>query len=537
MKQLINEWKENVSVTEATEIEKYDEQNLSEVFSNKLSFGTGGVRAKMGVGPSLLNKYTVAQITSAYAKYLKDMYASECSIILGRDCRNNGELFTNVVINILEDAGINVITFDDIMPTPIISYFIRQYKAQGAIILTASHNPKEYNGYKVYNDTGAQLNLDEANSLIKYVDNEPIVFDVNSDFKVPYKYISDEEIAKYLKDVSQPLDTTEKGLKIVFSSIHGTTYKTIPEIFKLNGFNNLYLVEEQMTPDGDFPTTISANPEDPQAFDLARKYVLDNNADIAITTDPDGDRIGVLSLENGDEIIYTGNEMGALLINYLLETNNYGSESIIYKTIVTGDLGATIARDHDVNVEETLTGFKFIGEKIELENEKQFVFGYEESYGYLFNELVRDKDSIQSALQIAKMFEYYKNKEMMMHEVLTEIKQKYGFYEEKTFAYTCDDLSVITSIIDYSRTIDGELFGYKINSIVDYDKDETGLPKADVIKLFFDDMWVVFRPSGTEPKIKFYVSIKGSTNDESIKKMSILKNKIDELVDSIAKQF
>ncbi len=533
MNKIFNKWLENVTAEEKAQLEQLNETQISNIFDSKLSFGTGGVRAQMGIGPSLLNTYTIGQITNGYAKYLKDNYQDGIKIVLGRDSRNNGELFTKVVTAILESNGIEVLTFDGIIPTPVVSYMIRRENAHGAIILTASHNPKEYNGYKVYNPTGAQLNLTEAEDLIKYVNAEEIDFTPISEYITPTKVFSDSELDEYITDISTS-DNEDKNLKVVFTPIHGTTYKMIPQTLKANGYDNVIVVSEQETPDGNFPTTISANPEEPEAFEYANKYLIDTNSDIAIATDPDGDRIGIVCNENGKLVPFTGNETGALLIAYLIETEQYTNNSIIYKTIVTGDLGATIASAHNIPVEETLTGFKFIGEKIELEQEKEFLFGYEESYGYLFNDKVRDKDSIQSALQIVNMVNYYKNRDVTLSEKLEEIRAKFGYYNEQTFAYTCEKQVTITKVMEYARQATTELFSYNPTNKIDYNNDETGLPKSDVVKFYFENMWIVFRPSGTEPKIKFYVSVKEDTSKQAEDKINNLKLQIDKLVDQLS---
>lgn len=533
MNKTYNTWLSNVTPEEKEQLEKISENQISDIFDSKLSFGTGGVRAKMGIGPSLLNTYTISQITNGYVKYLKDNYKQEIKVVLGRDSRNNGELFTNVVTTILESNGIEVLTFDGIIPTPVVSYMIRKENAQGAIILTASHNPKEYNGYKVYNPTGAQLNLTEAEDLIKYVDAEEINFDITTEYLKPTKVFTAAELDEYIADISTTNEEA-KNLKVVFTPIHGTTYKMIPQTLKANGYENVIVVKEQETPDGNFPTTISANPEEPQAFEYANKYLLETNSDIAIATDPDGDRIGIVCNENGNLVPFTGNETGALLIAYLIETGQHNPISIIYKTIVTGDLGATVAAANNIPVEETLTGFKFIGEKIELEKNKEFLFGYEESYGYLFNEKVRDKDSIQSALQIVNMVNYYKNRNITLSQKLEQIRSQFGYYNEQTFAYTCEKQETISKVMEYARTATTELFGYNPTNKIDYNNDETGLPKSDVVKFYFENMWVVFRPSGTEPKIKFYVSVKEDTSNKAETKINNLKQQIDNLVQELS---
>lgn len=533
MNKIYNKWLDNVTTEEKNQLEQLTADQITDIFNSNLSFGTGGVRAKMGIGPSLLNAYTISQITNGYVKYLKDNYKQDIKIVLGRDSRNNGELFTKVVTTILESNGIEVLTFDGIIPTPVVSYMIRKENAHGAIILTASHNPKEYNGYKVYNPTGAQLNLTEAEDLIEYVNAEKINFDTTKEYLKPTKVFTEAELNEYITDISTQ-SKEPKNLKVVFTPIHGTTYKIIPRTLKANGYDNVIVVKEQETPDGNFPTTISANPEEPQAFEYANKYLLDTNSDIAIATDPDGDRIGIVCNENQKLVPFTGNETGALLIAYLIETEQYTKNSIIYKTIVTGDLGATVAKANAIPVEETLTGFKFIGEKIELEKEKEFLFGYEESYGYLFNEKVRDKDSIQSALQIVNMVNYYKNRNITLSQKLEQIRSEFGYYNEQTFAYTCAKQETITKVMEYARHATTELFSYNPTNKIDYNNDETGLPKSDVVKFYFENMWIVFRPSGTEPKIKFYVSVKEDTSKQAEDKINNLKLQIDKLVEELS---
>lgn len=505
------------------------DDEINKLFSSKLEFGTGGLRAVMGISPCLLNIYTIFNVTSGFAKYLKSKYDGEINVVIGHDPRDNSRLFSNVASSCLIQNGITVHQFDELIPTPVLSFAVRQLEAKGGIMITASHNPIEYNGYKVYDESGSQLNLDDAQSLINFINSTPFEFDFEID-TTKQKIINQSLIETYYENICTK--STQNDLKIVFSPLHGTSYKLGVEALKRSGFNNLITVENQMTPDSKFTNTKSVNPEEKLSFEEVEKYLLKNDYEIGLVTDPDADRLGLCVNENGVITYYTGNQTGTLLIKYLIDSNNYNSDSIIYKTIVTGEMGAILAKDKNIAVEETLTGFKFIGEKIRNLKDKKFLFGYEESYGYLFNECVRDKDAISALVQISNMVQYYKNKGLKLSEVMDQVYKQVGYYSEITYSFACDNQSKIQNVMKMYRNLDHNcLFGYEVSHKIDYEFDDTDVAKADVLKFYLKDFgWVVFRPSGTEPKIKMYVCIKSNSIDEANQISQEMKMQFDDVL-------
>ncbi len=526
-KQNYNDWINNIKDENLLkELKSLNKEQIKEAFSNDISFGTAGLRGILAPGSANMNIITVAKVTIGLVNYLKDENKNkQISVAIASDPRHNSKEFINLIVLILKKNNINSIIYDDIKPTPMLSYLVRKFNCDAGIMITASHNPKEYNGYKVYNKDGAQLNLEQSKLVTDYINKVDYPFDIrinklNDDC---CKIIDETFDQTYFEDISSVIkNKDDKNIKIVFSPEHGTTYKILPKAFEFFGFKNIINVKEQMTPDPNFSNTKSANPEDEIAYELALKYAKNNDADLIIVNDPDGDRLGVVYKNKSNEYKYlSGNQTGALLTYYLIKRDQL-KEGIIYNTIVTSDLGSLIAKENNIKTKKTLTGFKFIGEQIQNNKNDKLVLAYEESYGYLINPCVRDKDAIQSSLLIAEMADYYKNKNKTLDIVLNQIYDKYGAFYDITKSISLSGikgLEKIDNIMQYYKKENIKYFkDYEVDNKIDYNNKQEDLPLANVVKFVLKDLgWVVFRPSGTEPKLKIYISIKAKALDESKK--------------------
>lgn len=516
-------WKEQELPTDLrAEIDLMDQAMIDDAFGTDLSFGTAGMRGLLGCGTNRLNVYTINKATQGLAKYLLNKYPNkECGVAICYDSRHYSKEFSEVCGKTLATYGIKSYIFDDVKPTPLLSYLVRHHQLDAGIMITASHNPKQYNGYKVYNETGSQLNIDEANQVISFINDIEAIFDFtyNEDNYHLINYVGNEIEDDYLDEIKDLLlmPNINKDIKVVFTPEHGTSYEVMPRCFNYFGYNGLICVEEQMEPNGDFPNTPTSNPEDIRAFELAIKYAKEHNADIIIANDPDADRLGVMYKEGSEYLPLSGNQTGTLMIDYLLNHQKDFKDKILYKTIVTGEMGASIAKDKGISVKELLTGFKFIGEQIALlDDPSKYFFGYEESYGYLIKPIVRDKDAIQSAILIAEMAAYYKEQNMTLGQRLEQLYEQYGFYNEVTYSLSFDGPGGMDKIINamkQARSINWDkIAGYEVSEIIDYTTPQGDLPTSDVVKYILPNVgWVVLRPSGTEPKLKVYVSVKQPT--------------------------
>lgn len=540
-----NKWLTNDKVPQylKDELLNMNEVEIEESFYRDLEFGTGGLRGILGAGTNKMNIFVVQKATLGLALYLRNLHGKEkeIKVAMASDSRHYSKEFMTESARVLATYNIKTIMFDDIRPTPMLSFLVREEKCDAGIMITASHNPKEYNGYKVYDSTGAQLNLEAAEQLLGVMSTIEDIFSYNfiEDTAKYITYIGEDYDEYYISKLEGIVDTTINfdDIKIVFSPEHGTGYKIVPKALKANGFNNVIEVVEQMTPDGDFPNTKSSNPEEIEAYELAIEYMKKTSADIAIVNDPDADRLGIVVRDKDGNIIpFSGNQTGTLMINYLVNKINLKGNEVIYKTIVTGEMGANIAKEKGISVKETLTGFKFIGEQIKLIEEnninENYIFGYEESYGYLLKSVVRDKDAVQASLFICELVAYYKQQGKTLVDVMQELYEEYGYYSEITHAISLkgmEGLEKIKAGMNYVRVNEiKQIGGMEVSSKIDYLNMETGLPKTDVVKFYLKDTgWVVFRPSGTEPKLKIYVSVIGDT----LKEADILNKAIyDELI-------
>ncbi|MBR3819893.1 MAG: phospho-sugar mutase [Clostridia bacterium] len=519
-----------------------DKAELEDRFYKELEFGTGGLRGIMGAGANRMNKYTVSKATKGLADYLNDEFDGEKSVAIAFDSRNNSADFAKTAAGVLCAAGIKVFLFETLMPTPVLSFAVRYHNCTAGIVITASHNPKEYNGYKVYDSKGCQLVPQYADKVIAYVNavtdlkNIPSVSLDEAKRNGMLVIIGNDTLDAFLAEVKKHSLYDEKSdLKIVYTALHGTG--NIPVRRILEG-KNVSIVKEQELPDGNFSTVRSPNPEEKDALTLALKQAEAEGADIVIGTDPDCDRIGVGVLHNGAYSLLTGNQTGALLVDFVLKfkKDSMPANAAVVKTIVTSGLGAAIAEKCGAKSVQTLTGFKYIGEKICLWEESEeytFLFGYEESYGYLAGTHARDKDAVSSAMLIAEMASYYKNKGMTLVDAMNAIYDEYGYYFdclETIVLKGKEGAEKIQNAMKDLRETGNTLFD-DLDVLLDYSKGIDDLPKENVLRFDFKDgSWTAVRPSGTEPKLKIYFSVKGEGKESAEKRKEFIHNKLIEII-------
>ena len=544
MEKIIEHWKNhpNLDPKLREEMNRLSETELKDAFYTNLEFGTAGMRGLLGVGCNRLNVHTIRKANVAFARYLSQYpNVHKTGVAIAYDNRYMSKEFAQESANVLASFNIPSYVFTTLRPTPELSFAVRELGCEGGIVITASHNPKEYNGYKVYDRKGCQLIpelIDQVIAEINKIDDE-LSIEVNlSDNQRALIHWIDHEIddiyIKRVLEIQNRPEMDKSNLNLVFTPQHGTALIPVTDVFNKAGYPYI-LVDEQCSFDPDFPNTKSPNPEEKVAYekaiDLARKV----NADGVLSTDPDADRVGIVVKHNNEYILLTGNQTGSILIEYLLKTktqlNTLPKNPVIFNTVVTSDLGETIANHYGVEVEKTLTGFKFIGEKIakyEQTHEKNFVFGYEESYGYLVEPFVRDKDAIQACLLIAECMSYYKHEGLTLVDVLNNLYERFGYHHEDQVSLTLkgsEGSQKIKSILNHFRTssID-EFAGIKVIGKEDYlfgEKTYKGVqskldfPASDVIKFYLEDgTWLAIRPSGTEPKCKFYFCVLGKSSQE-----------------------
>ena len=524
------------------ELNSLDENQLKEAFYTNLSFGTGGMRGIMGVGTNKMNSIVISKATLGFARYLlkNEENAKERGVVIAHDNRFNHDTFSMAAANVLTSLGIKVYLFDALRPTPELSFAVRHLGAAGGINITASHNPKEYNGYKIYNSDGNQLILEQSNKVmdeISKIENE-LEIEINPDNSLIHILDSSVDEAYYEMVMSTSLnkDMKKDNITIVYSPQHGTGYVPVTTVLNRLGYKVIE-VKEQCEPRGDFANTLSPNPEEAKAYDLALKYAEGKDVDLICCTDPDCDRLGIVIFDSNKKPIYmSGNQTGSILINYLLSVRKQQgilpSNGIMYNTIVTSPLGAKVASLYGVETEQTLTGFKYIGDKIAkaIENNgKVFQIGYEESYGYLINPAVRDKDGVQSVMLICEMTSYYKHLGKTLYDVYIELQEKLGYHIETQYSYAAAGLEGVEKIKRLMSMLRNssleEIAGEKVVIKEDYmslikEVNNEKLPldyeQSDVLRYVFEDgSFVAIRPSGTEPKVKFYFALCGKTNQEA----------------------
>ena len=500
-----------------------DKKEIEDRFYKDLEFGTGGLRGIMGAGANRMNKYTVGKATKGLCEYLKNEFAGEKSVVIAYDSRNNSKAFAECAAEVLCYNGIKTFLFEEIMPTPVLSFSVRYLNCNAGIVITASHNPKEYNGYKVYDEYGCQLVPQYADKVISYINNVKDIksvkhMNLNMALSNGYlTYIGDEVLNSYISEVEKMAVYKEASdLKIVYTPLHGTGNIPVRKVLSDMSFD-VSVVKEQAVADGNFTTVRSPNPEEKDALNMALEQAKRANADLVIGTDPDCDRVGVGVLHNGEYTLLTGNQTGALLVDFYLKfkKQSLNPKSTLVKTIVTNDLGAEIARKNGLNVVETLTGFKYIGDQItkyEKTGENEFLIGYEESYGYLVGTYARDKDAVVASMLICEMAAYYKKNKMTLVDALNVLYSEYGFYLDALDSFVLkgkDGASRIKNIMSYFRANKATVFP-NITDVKDYSTGIGDLPKSNVLKFFLKGgSWIAVRPSGTEPKLKMYYSVRG----------------------------
>ena len=520
-----------------------DKKEIEDRFYKDLEFGTGGLRGIMGAGANRMNKYTVGKATKGLCEYLKNEFAGEKSVVIAYDSRNNSKAFAECAAEVLCYNGIKTFLFEEIMPTPVLSFSVRYLNCNAGIVITASHNPKEYNGYKVYDKYGCQLVPQYADKVISYINNVKDIksvkhMNLNMALSNGYlTYIGDEVLNSYISEVEKMAVYKEASdLKIVYTPLHGTGNIPVRKVLSDMSFD-VSVVKEQAVADGNFTTVRSPNPEEKDALNMALEQAKSANADLVIGTDPDCDRVGVGVLHNGEYTLLTGNQTGALLVDFYLKfkKQSLNPKSTLVKTIVTNDLGAEIARKNGLNVVETLTGFKYIGDQItkyEKTGENEFLIGYEESYGYLVGTYARDKDAVVASMLICEMAAYYRKNKMTLVDALNVLYSEYGFYLDALDSFVLkgkDGASRIKNIMSYFRANKATVFP-NITDVKDYSTGIGDLPKSNVLKFFLKGgSWIAVRPSGTEPKLKMYYSVRGidsSTCERSLQNIRTIINGI-----------
>ncbi|MTI71683.1 MAG: phospho-sugar mutase [Firmicutes bacterium] len=559
---LNNDYFDKETKDELKEI-KDNKKEIEDRFYTDLKFGTGGLRGKIGAGTNRINKYTVSKATQGLANFIKDYGADykKRGVVIAYDSRFKSEEFALTAAKVLAGNDITAYVFDDLRATPELSFAVRHLNCAAGIVITASHNPPEYNGYKVYWEDGAQMVPRFANKVIEKVDEIKDFSKINVMKKDEAKEKGllniignniDDEYIKRVKDLS--INDVNKDINIIYTPLHGTGNVPVRRVLDELGYKNVTVVKEQEKPDPNFSTVEYPNPEDPKAFRLAKELAVENDADILLGTDPDCDRVGVVVKDNrGKYIVLNGNQTGALLLDYILsEKEDIPENGVLIKTIVTSDLGRVIADYHNIETIDTLTGFKFIGEKMkefENSNDKKFIFGYEESFGYLTGTFVRDKDAVIASMLICEMADFYKDKGMSLYEALQSLYEKYGYYVEELEAIKLEgiegkekirkvietfrkepikkinDLNIKT-INDYKEGISKDIINEKVSEI--------NLPKSNVLKYVFEDnSWYALRPSGTEPKLKIYLSGNGKSRDEALKRVNEVKSEVLKRIENI----
>ena len=567
-KEKYNEWLSSKIINEEIKEELRnikDEKEIEDRFYKDLEFGTGGLRGVIGAGSNRMNIYTVSKATQGFANYLNNNFKNP-SVAIAYDSRNMSTEFAKAAALTLCANDIKVYLYESLRPTPMLSFAVRHLNCKGGIVLTASHNPKEYNGYKVYDEFGGQVTDEKASIIINEVNNvesfEAIksISEEEALNKNLLIYIGEEVDKAYIEKVKgltirkNLVSEKANDLKVIYTPIHGSGNMPVRRILKELGYNNVFVVKEQEMPDGNFPTASYPNPEEPAVFKLALDMASEVNPDVIFATDPDADRIGVVVKDSSGEYkVLTGNQTGLLLTQYILdamkEENNLPKDGVIIKTIVTTDGVKKIAKAYNVDLIEVLTGFKYIGEQIqgfEENKNKEYIFGFEESYGYLAGEFVRDKDAVIASMLIAEMTLFYKEQGKSLYDALIELYEKYGYFKESLISFELkgkEGAEKIAACIDSLRNENLlEVNGIKIKTKFDYklsiEKDlESGnekvieLPKSNVLKFVLENgSWFVIRPSGTEPKMKAYIAIEGKSLEEAELDLNSFKEEVVKLI-------
>ena len=523
-----------------------DQSEIEDRFYQGLEFGTAGMRGTLGVGTNRMNIYVVARATYGLASYLLSQKQEEAGVAIAYDSRIMSKEFAQVAAQVLAAQGVKAYLFEGLRPVPVLSFTVRHLKTAAGIVITASHNPQQYNGYKVYGPDGAQMTSEAADAVVGEIDK------ITDYFSVPLAEVDNDNIISIGKEIDDAYTAavmevvkpnTCPDLKVIYTPIHGSGNIPVRRVLKEQGFDNVAIVPEQEAPDGRFPTAPYPNPEEKSVFDLAIAMAERDGADIIVGTDPDCDRVGAVCRKpDGDYVVFTGNQTGALMVDYYLKTRDLPDNKTVVKTIVTSELGGVVARANGADVVDVLTGFKYIGEcmtKWQETKERTFALGYEESYGYLAGNYARDKDAVIATALICEMAAYYKNKGMTLYDALEALYQKYGYFLEGIQSIGLAGIEgkqKIAAIMESFRNVHFDNFGDEtLVEFNDYlssestalpsgEKVKIDLPKSNVLKFIFSGKsWYALRPSGTEPKLKIYYSVVGKTRKEAEEKMEILK--------------
>jgi phosphoglucomutase len=553
---------EQLSKDEILRLQNDNPADLEDAFYRNLEFGTGGLRGIMGIGTNRINKYTIGMATQGYANYLKHCFDGEISVAVAHDCRNNSRTFAEITANVFAANGIKVYLFESLRPTPELSYAIRHYKCKGGVVCTASHNPKEYNGYKAYWDDGAQMVPPHDKNVIVEVEKIANIDDVKwSGGEQNITIIGKEMDAVYLAmvkglSVYPDVCAAQHDLKIVYTPIHGSGIMLVPDALKMFGFDNVHIVQEQATPDGNFPTVNYPNPEEKETMSMGLAQAKALNADILLGTDPDADRVGIGVKNDKDEwILMNGNQTALLAFNYMIEARKAKGiaqpNDMVVKTIVTTDMIDAIAKRNGVACYNVLTGFKWIASLIkEKEGKENYIVGGEESFGLMIGDEIRDKDAVSAVALICEMAAYEKNKGRSLFEKLIDLYIEYGFYKEHLVSVTkkgINGVAEIAAMMDgYRSNPPQTIGGAAVQNLFDYELQkgknlQTGeewtidLPKSNVLQFeLADGTKISARPSGTEPKIKFYFSVNAPL--ESAARFHETEKILDDKIEGIIKE-
>ena len=528
-----------------------DEAKIEDAFYRDLEFGTGGLRGVIGAGTNRINIYVVRKASQGLANYINKKFKNP-SIAISYDSRIKSTLFANTAAEVFAANGIKVHIYKELMPTPLLSWAVRELHCSAGIMVTASHNPSKYNGYKVYGEDGCQITTKAAAEILSEIEALDIFNDVkHGDYqgylnKGMINIIKDDVYTKFIERVKQETllvdEKIDKSVKIIYSPLHGTGLKPVTRILKECGYENVIVVKEQELPDGNFTTCPYPNPEIKEAMQVGIDYAKKYQADLLIATDPDCDRVGIAVKGIDDYVLLTGNQVGVLLLDYIcsqrIKHNRMPKDPVTVKTIVTTDMASVIAKHYNVEIKEVLTGFKFIGEQIlyleRAGKESSYIFGFEESYGYLSGGFVRDKDAVNGAFLIVEMFVFYKTQGISLLEKLNELYKKFGYYSNYLNSYEFEGSSGFKRMQDIMATFRAgfKSFGeFQVERVIDYQKGVGDLPKSNVLKMFLSNgVTLVVRPSGTEPKLKVYFMVVGDSIESNDHKYQTLLKVIDEVL-------
>lgn len=510
----IEKWKNSAVLTEAEkkELEAMTQEELASAFARDLEFGTAGLRGVMGLGTARMNIYVIRRATKGLAIYLKNHFQAP-KVVISYDSRNHSREYAEAAAGVLAKAGVETYIYGEMMPVPVLSYTTRYLKCDAGIMITASHNPKQYNGYKVYAATGGQILdaaadeiLGEIMSLDMFDDVD--YYDFDEAMAKDCKYVPEEVYKSFLAQAEAASKlTSERDLEIVYTPLNGSGARPVQDILARNGFNKVSVVKEQLEPNGDFPTCPSPNPEKVEVYELALELAKEKNADVIVATDPDCDRVGVMAKRGSQWVLMTGNQLGILLTDYIAGQVENPETKTMVTSVVSTPMVNKIAAAYGIGMRRTLVGFKYIGEQIDLLGDG-FMFGFEESNGYLVGRYARDKDGVVAAKLACQMAAFYKAQGKTLIDVLDGLYEKFGHCVDQTVSVDLDDISQAKGIMEAIATRDAaeKVFG-ETSEFVNYSADETGLPKANMIQIEKEDgTRVIVRPSGTEPKVKLYMS-------------------------------